>query len=161
MQSARIGEKIEEVTQSDYCIICGHQKSCHDTTGCFGLLSDSLDLCPCKAKFIERNLELANVEKAAEILADGLTTIGLAMGELIQGIGPALKQLELRYVVSQHLLKVMDMCQGNKALAAKVLGVDRRTIYRMLKKVQKDAPASDQPVEEEKEVNGSVDRHGL
>lgn len=32
----------------------------------------------------------------------------------------------------QHILKVLDAVRGNKTVAAQVLGVDRKTLYRKL-----------------------------
>jgi DNA-binding protein Fis len=42
---------------------------------------------------------------------------------------PTLATLERRYV---H--QVLEVVEGNKTAAAKVLGVDRRTLYRMLER---------------------------
>lgn len=49
---------------------------------------------------------------------------------------PTLQRLEDRYI--EHVLKVAD---GNKTQAAKVLGLDRRTLYRKLERIH----ASDDP----------------
>ena len=39
---------------------------------------------------------------------------------------PTLEEIERRY-----LLHVLDAAQGNRTRAAEILGVDRRTLYRM------------------------------
>lgn len=40
--------------------------------------------------------------------------------------------LSLREVEHQHILKVLAACGGNRTDAARVLGVDRKTLYRRL-----------------------------
>jgi two-component system response regulator HydG len=53
---------------------------------------------------------------------------------IIGGEGPdeliALEEMERRYV-----RRVLDACGGNKTQAAKVLGVDRRSLYRRLERI--------------------------
>ncbi len=46
---------------------------------------------------------------------------------------PTLDQLERRYVA-----RVLKAVAGNKTQAARVLGVDRRTLYRKLERYDKD-----------------------
>jgi two-component system response regulator HydG len=52
---------------------------------------------------------------------------------LVAGDDPAelapLEEVERRYI-----LRVMDVVRGNKSLAAHVLGVDRKTLYRKLER---------------------------
>jgi two-component system response regulator HydG len=52
---------------------------------------------------------------------------------------PTLEEVERRYV-----LRVLDVVRGNKSLAARTLGVERRTLYRMLERygVSGDQPAA-------------------
>jgi Fis family transcriptional regulator, factor for inversion stimulation protein len=45
---------------------------------------------------------------------------------------PTLDELSLRY-----LHRVMDRTKGNKTRAAEILGIDRRTVIRILAKVRK------------------------
>jgi transcriptional regulator with PAS, ATPase and Fis domain len=45
---------------------------------------------------------------------------------------PTLDELSLRY-----LHRVMDRTKGNKTKAAEILGIDRRTVIRILAKVRK------------------------
>jgi transcriptional regulator with PAS, ATPase and Fis domain len=40
----------------------------------------------------------------------------------------------LREVERRHILRVLEESGGNHVLAAKVLGIDRRTLYRKLNK---------------------------
>lgn len=40
---------------------------------------------------------------------------------------PDLEQIKHAYVVH-----VLEICQGNRSVAAKILGVDRKTLYRKL-----------------------------
>jgi two-component system response regulator HydG len=52
----------------------------------------------------------------------------LVMGEDPSELAP-LEEVERRYI-----LKVMDAVGGNKTLAARVLGLDRKTLYRKLER---------------------------
>jgi two-component system response regulator HydG len=45
---------------------------------------------------------------------------------------PPMEEVERRYV-----LRVMDAVHGNKALAARILGFDRKTLYRKLEHYEK------------------------
>jgi transcriptional regulator of acetoin/glycerol metabolism len=45
---------------------------------------------------------------------------------------PALPSLD--DVLRVHALQVLDACQGNRRFAASVLGIDRKTLYRMLRR---------------------------
>jgi len=47
-----------------------------------------------------------------------------------------LEELERRYV-----LRVLESVEGNKAAAARVLGIERRTLYRMLERWGEDPGA--------------------
>ena len=53
-----------------------------------------------------------------------------------------LDELQARYV-----RRVLSMVGGNKSKAARILGLDRRSLYRRLDR-QAEPPSSDEPVEE-------------
>ena len=38
----------------------------------------------------------------------------------------------LEEMEKEYIMKVLDECEGNKKKAAKILGIDRKTIYRKL-----------------------------
>jgi DNA-binding NtrC family response regulator len=89
--------------------------------------------------------ELANVLERAQILAeDHLITVD----DLPEGMSPTVAKAETsgpdtlnlaeteRRLVQQALRKV----QGNKVLAAKALGITRRTLYRLIHKLKLGDP---------------------
>lgn len=39
----------------------------------------------------------------------------------------------LSEIERRHILKALELCGGQRALAARVLGVDRKTLYRRLR----------------------------
>lgn len=45
------------------------------------------------------------------------------------------EHLSLAYVKEQHIKTVLASVDGNKSKAAEILRVDRRTLYRMLKRI--------------------------
>jgi DNA-binding NtrC family response regulator len=53
------------------------------------------------------------------------------------GRGPL---LPLAAVERRHILRVLDACDGNKQDAARLLGIDRRTLYRKLERWDADEP---------------------
>jgi transcriptional regulator of acetoin/glycerol metabolism len=46
----------------------------------------------------------------------------------------------LRFLVDRHLWMVLRDVDGNKSRAAKILGIDRRSLYRMLDRAKKRRP---------------------
>jgi transcriptional regulator of acetoin/glycerol metabolism len=59
-------------------------------------------------------------------VADTVTAPPRALVEQLFADLPTLEELERRYV-----LHVLDAANGNRTRAAEILGVDRRTLYRM------------------------------
>ena len=45
----------------------------------------------------------------------------------------------LEDVAHEHILRVVEACNGNQTLAAKFLQIDRKTLYRQLKRMTADA----------------------
>lgn len=44
----------------------------------------------------------------------------------------ATELLPLREVAHRHIMTVLDACDGKRTEAARILGVDRKTLYRKL-----------------------------
>jgi DNA-binding NtrC family response regulator len=83
--------------------------------------------------------ELANVLERAQILAENhLLTLDDLPGNLVDAVPtPALATTQpqsLRTVEQQHVLNVLRQEKGNKVHAAKILGISRRALYRLLEK---------------------------
>jgi DNA-binding NtrC family response regulator len=85
--------------------------------------------------------QLRNVLERATILADGQTVtlddlpaeIAAASSEEAAPSPPG--DLELMAMERAHIRSVLRRCQGNKAQAARVLGIHRRKLYRLLERL--------------------------
>ncbi len=66
---------------------------------------------------------------------------------VIQPYHPAVKTLD--EVVREHITNVLTIYEGSKEQTAKALGIDRKTLYRKLKKMEIKAVVAP-PVEETK-----------
>ena len=55
------------------------------------------------------------------------------------------EMLSLAEVERQHVLRVLERVGGNKAQAAKILGINRATVYRIANEPDPDAGAANQP----------------
>jgi transcriptional regulator of acetoin/glycerol metabolism len=53
----------------------------------------------------------------------------------MQSLDPS-ADYSLEHVTRVHVLKVLDACSGVRTTAAHALGIDRKTLYRMLKRWQ-------------------------
>jgi transcriptional regulator with GAF, ATPase, and Fis domain len=71
------------------------------------------------------------------LLPDEPSTVGMA-GGFLPGDMPTLEELEARYIA-----RVLASTKGNMSKAAKILGVDRKTLYRMKDAVSRIAPLVD------------------
>jgi transcriptional regulator with GAF, ATPase, and Fis domain len=78
--------------------------------------------------------ELENLLEAASALASGerveAEDLRLAMGARRLSVDLASGTLD--EVVRSHVLRTLDRCQGSRSAAARALGIDRTTLYRML-----------------------------
>lgn len=79
--------------------------------------------------------ELENLVEAAVALADGpyieRADLELAIGRRPGGAAPAAGG-RLDDVVRAHVLATLEQCRGSRSEAARALGIDRSTLYRML-----------------------------
>jgi DNA-binding NtrC family response regulator len=87
--------------------------------------------------------ELANVLERAQILAEDhvITTDDFPEALLLAApapADPAADSSHLREVERRHVQEVMRHAQGNKALAARQLGISRRALYRLIEKYHLD-----------------------
>lgn len=74
--------------------------------------------------------ELQNTVEGAVSLADGKVDAGL-LRSFLGAPGPTGPEpLDLGTVETRHIQKVLRLTQGNKSAAAKLLGLDRRTLLR-------------------------------
>ena len=75
--------------------------------------------------------ELENLIAGAVSLADGTIEAALVrslLGSENRGAGP--EALDLGAVERRHIERVLKLASGNRSAAAKLLGVDRRTLHR-------------------------------
>jgi two-component system response regulator HydG len=75
--------------------------------------------------------ELQNLVEASVSLADGVVgaqLIGSLIGSQEESVGP--EALDLETVQRRHIARVLKIAEGNKSRAAKILGLDRRTLHR-------------------------------
>jgi DNA-binding NtrC family response regulator len=80
--------------------------------------------------------ELENVvERAVALTANAVVHPDDLPPKLAGGEGPAAdSSLSLRGVVARHVKSVLTHARGNKKLAAQLLGIHRRTLYRLTKR---------------------------
>jgi two-component system NtrC family response regulator len=84
--------------------------------------------------------ELQNVIERGVILSDnGLITERALPQELVEassGNGFDHELLSLKKLEKQHVLRVLETVDGNRSKASKILGIDRKTLYRKLNEFQ-------------------------
>ncbi len=81
--------------------------------------------------------ELENIIERAVVLVDGeiieagdLLWLGDAAGVRTTTTSPS---CELRDMEREHVLRVLRECEGNRSAAARLLGIDRKTLWRKLR----------------------------
>lgn len=60
------------------------------------------------------------------------TTVSTAMGTMRIVVPAPIGVKSLHDTCREHVFVVLDLCHGNKSLAARLLGIDRRSIYRWI-----------------------------
>ncbi len=84
--------------------------------------------------------ELQNVIERGVILSDnGLITERALPQELVEASAEKVHGHELpslREMEKQHVLQVLEEVEGNRSRASKILGIDRKTLYRKLNEFQ-------------------------
>jgi transcriptional regulator with PAS, ATPase and Fis domain len=84
--------------------------------------------------------ELENIVQAAVALAPGevITTQDLRLEETAGEPAGADSLLPLREVESRHIERVLQAVDGNRQEAARILGIDRSTLYRKMQRFASD-----------------------
>jgi transcriptional regulator with PAS, ATPase and Fis domain len=87
--------------------------------------------------------ELANVLERAQILAEDHVITPDDLPEALlatvpDAAEPGADPCHLREVERRHVHEIMRQAQGNKVLAARLLGISRRALYRLLEKYHLD-----------------------
>jgi DNA-binding NtrC family response regulator len=92
--------------------------------------------------------ELANVLERAQILAEGqVITLDDLPESLLATPAPVADEeshpLYLSTVERRHVQQVLQQARGNKVQAAKLLGISRRALYRLIEKYQLEGPRTE------------------
>jgi DNA-binding NtrC family response regulator len=98
--------------------------------------------------------ELANVLERAQILAEEhLITLDDLPEGLVEArpvpVNSGDDPRRLREVERQHVLGVLHQVKGNKVHAARMLGISRRALYRLLEKYQLEGAPAENNLSEE------------
>ena len=99
------------------------------TVTCIDVLRALRDLSPqCEAVLMTGYKDLATaVEAVKQSLPEGAVGVHLASTAVTQ---PA----PLVEVARDHIVRTLEMVEGNKAVAARMLGMSRRALYRQLER---------------------------
>ncbi len=92
--------------------------------------------------------QLINTVDRATVLADAATITvddlpsDIVDGRLTSAPGPAHDSVRLDEIEKAHIVEVLEREQGNKARAARALGIHRRKLYRLLERYDLHTPES-------------------
>ena len=81
--------------------------------------------------------ELENVIQAAVALAPGdvITVADLRLQDRLEGNAGSGSMLSLDDLEEQHIARVLSAVDGNRQAAARILGIDRSTLYRRMRRI--------------------------
>ena len=87
----------------------------------------------CGAGLEHRRGEDSTITFAHEVALEGAEEPSVDLHEIPAGVG-ALVVKRGRNAGSRYVLRVLEAASGNKTLAAKILGLDRKTLHRKLER---------------------------
>jgi two-component system, response regulator RegA len=100
------------------------------TVTCIDVLRALRDLSPqCEAVLMTGYKDLATaVDAVKQSLPEGADAVRLAMPSALTQPAPLVE------VARDHIVRTLEMVEGNKAVAARMLGMSRRALYRQLER---------------------------
>ncbi len=91
---------------------------------------------PGNVRELEHTIESAVVMTSHEIIMPDDLPVALRESAPVAATSEFPDLVTLEEMEKQYLIKVLKETQGNKAQAAKILGIDRRTLYRMAERFE-------------------------
>jgi DNA-binding NtrC family response regulator len=110
-------------------------------TGVFDFMTKAFSLSTSHEQFLDA------VRRAVQREVGSAASTGVGLEDVPAESGVRMRVQSLLDMELSYMLRVLDLVGGNKASAARLLGVDRTTLYRKLQRQEqpKPAPTSDEP----------------